>query len=46
MHGISPRLVARWVGDTESMVLPTYSHLLPSEKQDMAELMNKILVDG
>lgn len=46
MHGISPRLVARWVGDTESMVLSTYSHLLPSEKQDMAELMNKIVVDG
>lgn len=23
MHGISPRLVARWVGDTESMVLST-----------------------
>ena len=46
MHGISPRLVARWVGDTESMVLSTYSHLLPSEKQDMAEMMNKIVVDG
>lgn len=44
MHGISPRLVARWVGDTESMVLSTYSHLLPSEKQDMATLMNKIVV--
>ena len=46
MHGISPRLVARWVGDTESMVLSTYSHLLPSEKQDMAVLMNKIVVEG
>ena len=46
MSGISPRLVSRWVGDTESMVLSTYSHLLPSEKQDMAELMNKIVVDG
>ena len=44
MHGISPRLVARWVGDTESMVLSTYSHLLPSEKQDMATLMNKIVI--
>ena len=44
MHGISPRLVARWVDDTESMVLSTYSHLLPSEKQDMAEMMNKIII--
>ena len=30
--GLSVRVVARWVGDTERMVQETYSHLLPSEK--------------
>lgn len=30
--GLSVRIVARWVGDTERMVQDTYSHLLPSEK--------------
>ena len=42
-HSSREGLVARWVGDTESMVLSTYSHLIPSEKQDMAVLMNKIV---
>lgn len=30
--GLSVRVVARWVGDTERMVQETYSHLLASEK--------------
>ena len=42
MHKQPVRLVARWVGDTESMVLNTYSHLLPNEKSVIADYMNSI----
>ena len=31
-NGLSVRVVAHWVGDTERTVQETYSHLLPSEK--------------
>lgn len=30
--GLSVRVVAHWVGDTERTVQDTYSHLLPSDK--------------
>lgn len=40
MHKLPVRLVARWVGDTESMVLNTYSLLLPSEKMTIADFIN------
>lgn len=33
---MSYRTVVRWVGDTEAVVLPTYSHLLPYEKDQIA----------
>ncbi len=42
MHKQPVRLVARWAGDTESMVLNTYSHLLPNEKNVIADFMNDI----
>lgn len=42
MHKQPVRLVARWVGDTESMVLNTYSHLLPNEKSVIADFMNSL----
>ena len=41
MHKQPVRLVARWVGDTETMVLNTYSHLLPNEKSVIADFMNQ-----
>lgn len=42
MHGMPPRIVAKWVGDTESMVLNTYSHLLPNEKDTIADFINTV----
>ena len=38
--GMSYRTVARWVGDTEAVVLQTYSHLLPSEKDEIAKFFD------
>jgi len=36
---MSYRTVARWVGETEAVVLSTYSHLLPDEKDQIAEFI-------
>lgn len=38
--GMSYRTVARWVGDTEAVVLQTYSHLLPDEKDQIADFLD------
>ena len=41
--GLSVRVVAHWVGDTERTVQDTYSHLLPSDKdviKDFFEVMS------
>lgn len=38
--GTSYRTVARWVGDTEQIVLQTYSHPLPGEKDEIADFLN------
>ena len=38
--GMSYRTVARWVGDTEIVVLQTYSHLLPDEKNQIADFLD------
>jgi integrase len=43
--GMSYRTVARWVGDTEAVVLSTYSHLLPDEKDQIAEFIGKEFKD-
>ena len=40
-NGMSYRTVARWVGDTEQVVLQTYSHLLPDEKDEIATFLDK-----
>lgn len=32
--------VARWVGGTETVVLQTYSHLLPDEKDEIAVFLD------
>ncbi|MBQ7243021.1 MAG: tyrosine-type recombinase/integrase, partial [Bacilli bacterium] len=40
--GMSYRTVARWVGDTEQVVLQTYSHLLPDEKDEIAKFIDSI----
>lgn len=37
---MSYRIVARWVGNTESVVLETYSHLIPDEKNEIANLLD------
>ena len=42
-QGMSYRTVARWVGDTETVVLQTYSHLLPDEKDEIATFLDKKL---
>ena len=39
-NGMSYRTVARWVGDTEEMILSTYSHLLPDEKTAISDFFN------
>lgn len=39
-NGMNYRTVARWVGDTESVVLSTYSHLIPGEKDQIAIFLN------
>ena len=39
--GMSYRTVARWVGDTETVVLQTYSHLLPDEKDQIANFLDE-----
>jgi len=41
-NGMSYRTVARWVGDTEQMVLSTYSHLLPDEKTQISDYLNSM----
>ena len=40
--GMSYRTVARWVGDTESVVLETYSHLVPDEKDQIANFLDEL----
>ena len=40
-EGMSYRTVARWVGDTEAVVLQTYSHLVPDEKDQIADFLDK-----
>ena len=47
--GLSVRVVARWVGDTERMVQDTYSYLLPNEKdvtKDFFDGLDDINSDG
>lgn len=39
-QGMSYRTVARWVGDTEEVVLQTYSHLIPDEKDQIGKFLN------
>ena len=39
-NGMNYRTVARWVGDTEAVVLSTYSHLIPGEKDQIAVFLN------
>ena len=43
--GMSYRTVARWVGDTESVVLETYSHLVPDEKDQIANFFDETYED-
>ena len=43
--GMSYRTVARWVGDTESVVLETYSHLIPDEKNEIANFLDDTFND-
>lgn len=31
---------ARWVGDTEEVMLQTYSHLVPNEKDQIGRLLD------
>ena len=38
--GMSYRTVPRWVGDTEQVELQTYPHLLPDEKDEIADFLN------
>ena len=40
-EGMRYRTVARWVGDTEAVVLQTYSHLVPDEKDQIADFLDK-----
>ena len=39
---MSHRAVARWVGDTEAVILQTYSHLLPDEKDAIADFIKSM----
>lgn len=39
LEGHELRTVARWVGGTEAVVLSTCSHLLPDEKDQIAEFI-------
>lgn len=39
-QGMSHRTVARWVGDTEEVILQTYSHLIGDEKDQIANFLN------
>lgn len=39
-QGMSYRTIARWVGDTEEVVLQTYSHLIPDEKGQIGKFPN------
>lgn len=41
-QGMSHRTVARWVGDTEAVILQTYSHLLPDEKDAIADFIKSM----
>lgn len=43
--GMSYRTVARWVGDTEAVVLATYSHLVPDEKDQIAGFIDETYND-
>ena len=38
--GMSYRTVPKWVDDIEQVVLQTYSHLLPDEKDEIADFLN------
>lgn len=44
-NGISPRIVAQWLGDNENTVLSVYSHLLPDEKDQIADFYSGFLVN-
>ena len=35
------RTVARWVGDTEEVILQTYSHLVPDEKDQIGRFLDE-----
>ena len=39
------RTVARWVGDTEEVILQTYSHLVPDEKDQIGRFLNGLYLD-
>ena len=41
-NGMSYRTVARWVGDTEKVILQTYSHLIPDEKDQIAQFIGSL----
>lgn len=38
--GLSIRLVAKWLGDTEVTLLGTYSHEFPDEKNMISDWLN------
>ncbi|MBQ7250903.1 MAG: integrase [Bacilli bacterium] len=40
--GLPVRVVARWVGDTEEVILQTYSHLIPDEKDQIAQFIGSL----
>ena len=41
-QGMNYRTVARWVGDTEEVILQTYSHLVPDEKDQIGRSIDGI----
>lgn len=44
-QGMNYRTVARWVGDTEEVILQTYSHLVPDEKDQIANFLDETYDD-
>lgn len=43
--GMNYRTVARWIGDTEEVILQTYSHLVPDEKDQIANFLDETYDD-
>jgi len=41
-NGVLPKEVARRLGDTESEIMKTYSHLYPQEEEKVIEILNNI----